>query len=384
MLFSVDAHAVGCHLTGNEVYISNLLQEYARLDKGGRFLAYISKAEARQSIPSRFRTAKVSENPFVRLGLQIPASLYRERPSLIHLQYTGPLTCPVPIVATIHDISFLKHPQYFTQFRAQQLKFTVKRTALRATRILTPSDFSAQEIVSTYGIPPERVTVVPNGVAPAFRPIDREAAAHWLRDHYSLHGPFILTVGDIQPRKNHVGLIRAFERVMKARPQLPHRLILVGKETWYSPEVRRLAAESEFRDRIDFIGWVPDEDLRYFYSGCDLMVFPSFYEGFGLPIIEAMACARAVACSNRSAMPEVADGAAILFDPSSVDEIARAIQDVLIHSELRLRMERLGMQRASRFTWSSSAQKTLDVYYEVAGSSPQAVPSQPGVAQVRS
>lgn len=367
MLFSVDAHTIGCHLTGNEVYIRNLLNEFAGLDSSAQFLAYIAKPEADVCIPRRFARRNVSSNPFVRLGYQIPANLRRTRPDLIHVQYTGPLTCPVPMVVTVHDVSYLEYPEYFTHFRALQLRMTVKRTVRRAARILTPSEFSKRSIIQTYGLPEEKVVVVPNGVDPMFRPVAHETALAKVRKHHGIERPFVLTVGDLQPRKNHIGLIHAFEETIRAYPQLPHELVLVGKEAWFAPHVRRVADRSPLADRIRFTGWVGDEDLRYLYGACDVFVFPSFYEGFGLPILEAMACGRAVACSNTSAMPEVANAAAVQFDPHSVHEIARAMQDLLLDHELRIRMERLGSKRAARFNWTRTAERTLDVYYDVAG-----------------
>ena len=367
MLFSVDAHTIGCHLTGNEVYISNLLNEYAGLDREARFVAYISKPHASGSIPRAFRQQVVSQNPFKRLGFDIPRSERRLQPDMLHVQYTAPLFCRTPLVVSVHDVSYLEHPEYFTRFRATQLKITVKRTVRRAARVLTPSEFSKRAIVSAYGVADEKVVVVPNAVSSAFRPMQRDAAAHWVELNYQIPAPFVLTVGDLQPRKNHVGLIHAFEEVMRAHPHLPHNLVMVGKETWYAPVVRRAAEASPVRDRIYFTGWVSDADLRNFYGACDVMAFPSFYEGFGLPILEAMACGRAVACANTSAMPEVANAAAILFDPHSKREIARALEDLLLDAELRMRMERLGAQRATTFSWTRTAQRTLDVYYEVAG-----------------
>ncbi len=367
MLFSVDAHTIGCHLTGNEVYIRNLLNEFAGLDNNARFLAYIAKPEADPCVPRHFARRKVSNNPFLRLGYQIPVSLMRERPDLIHVQYTGPLTCPVPMVVTVHDVSYLEYPEYFTRWRALQLKLTVKRTVQRAARILTPSEFSRRSIIQTYGLADDKVVVVPNGVDAAFRPVHRHFASSRVREHHGIDRPFVLTVGDLQPRKNHIGLIHAFEETIRAYPQLPHELVLVGKESWFAPQVRRVAERSPLADRIRFTGWVRDEDLRFLYGACDLFVFPSFYEGFGLPILEAMACGRAVACSNTSAMPEVANAAAVQFDPHSVPEIARAMQDLLLDHELRTRMERLGLKRAARFHWTRTAERTLDVYYDVAG-----------------
>lgn len=176
----------------------------------------------------------------------------------------------------------------------------------------------------------------------------------------------MLSVGDLQPRKNQIGLIRAFARLVRAYPQLKHNLVLAGKATWFADRVHAAAAESGVADRIQFIGFVSDPDLLQLYNACDLFVFPSFYEGFGLPALEAMACGRAVVCSNTSALPEVVDGAAILFDPYAVDQMVRALADLLLDSELRARMERLGLQRAAHFSWQKTAQRTLEVFYDVA------------------
>jgi len=373
MRFSVDAHAIGCRLTGNEVYIRNLLNEFARLDSDSEFVAYVSKSCIERALPARFLTRLVSANPYRRLGLDIPVRLRQDRPDLLHVQYTGPVVCPVPLVATVHDVSFLEYPEYFTRFRSLQLRLTVQRTVRAAARVLTPSEFSRRAILRHYGLDENKVVVVPNAVSAQFRPIDHAVATAAVREKFDIPGPFVLTVGDLQPRKNHLGLLRAFESVVRAYPQLPHRLVFVGKDTWYSKELHRAIAASSIADRVHCSGFVEDADLVQFYNACDLFVFPSFYEGFGLPILEAMACGRAVACSNATAMPEVADAAGILFDPKSVPQIARAMGDVLLDAELRARLERLGAQRASLFTWEKAAQRTLDVYYEVAGAGPELI-----------
>ncbi|MEI9813199.1 MAG: glycosyltransferase family 1 protein [Acidobacteriota bacterium] len=367
MRFSVDAHAIGCHLTGNEVYIRNLLNEFATLDQASEIIAYISKSQAPQLLPKGVETRWVSENPYKRLAWDIPRHVSKDQPDLLHVQYTGPLFSSVPLVVSLHDVSYLEHPEYFTRFRSAQLTMTVRRTVQNAARILTPSEFSKSAIVRHYGIDEERVVVIPNGVSSRFRPLDRDLARTALEARLGVAGPFILTVGDLQPRKNHLGLLRAFEEVMRAHPELKHRLLFVGKETWYSPRLHEAVAASTVADRVHFTGFVEDEELVTFYGACDLFVYPSFYEGFGLPILEAMACGRAVACSNTTAMPEVADSAGVLFDPADTGEIAHAIANILMDSDLRARMERLGYQHAASFSWQRSAAQTLNVYYEVAG-----------------
>ena len=367
MRFSVDAHAIGQHLTGNETYVRNLLNSFASLDRDADFVTYVSRADAFPEVPKRFLKRQVAVNPFVRLGFDLPRILRKDRPQLLHVQYTAPLFCPVPVVASVHDVSFLEHPDYFTPFRALQLRCTVSRTVKSAARVITPSEFSKRRILSSYRLPEDKVVVLPNGVASTFRQLSRESAQHWVLESFGLFAPFILTVGDLAPRKNHAGLIRAFDQLVRAHPQLPHQLVIVGKENWRASAVHAAAKQSSVADRIHFTGFVSDEGLLRLYGACDIFVYPSFYEGFGLPILEAMACGRAVACSNTSAMPEVADSAAILFNPNSVDEIVLAMRDLLLNPELRQRMERLGAQRAATFSWETTAGKTLELYYAVAG-----------------
>jgi glycosyltransferase involved in cell wall biosynthesis len=236
-----------------------------------------------------------------------------------------------------------------------------------AARVITPSEFSKRRILDAYHLDEDKVVVLPYGVSSAFRPMPREAAQKWVQTSFGLRSPFVLTVGDLVPRKNHVGLIGAFEKLVRAYPQLPHQLVIVGKENWGASLIRAAAKHSRVADRIHFTGFVSDEGLLRLYGACDLFAYPSFYEGFGLPILEAMACGRAVACSNSSAIPEVADSAALLFHPDSEDEIALALRDLLLNAELRQRMERLGMQRAATYSWENTAGKTLDLYYAVAG-----------------
>ncbi len=386
MRFSVDAHAIGQHLTGNEVYIRNLLRGFASLDQSSQFIAYLSTRDqqALDEVPSCFLRRRVSGNSFKRLGVDLPARVREDQPDLLHVQYTAPLNCSVPVVVSVHDVSFLEHPEYFPWWRTLQLRVTVKRTILQAAKIITPSEFSRQCIVDAYGVDSSKITVVPIGVSAAFHPMSREVAAARVCNRFGIHAPFLLTVGDLQPRKNQIGLIHAFEELIRNYPQLPHHLAIVGQPTWFSASIMDAARKSTVADRIHFTGFVDDDELPLLYSACDVFVFPSFYEGFGMPILEAMACGRAVACSNTSAMPEVANATALLFDPESIEQMTRAIRDIVLDSELRVRMERHGLQRASSFTWDRAARKTLEVYYEVAGGDRRAAAQvKPAVPLVR-
>src|SRR5579863_500287 len=365
MRFAVDAHAIGRHLTGNEVYIRSLLGGFAEVDRRSEFITYVSEPGAERWIPERFTVRQVSPNPYTRLGWDLGHLIRADCPDLIHVQYTAPLLARIPLVVTVHDVSFIEHPEYFTGIRRSQLRLTVGRTVKRASRILTVSEFSRDAILRAYDIRPEKVRVIPNAANPEFRVIGRERAQNAVRDRLAFDAPFLFSVGDLQPRKNQIGLIAAFSKLLTDCPQLKHHLVLTGKETWFTPKVREAARSCGFASRIHFTGFVSDGELLELYNACDCFVFPSFYEGFGLPILEAMACGRAVACSNTSAMPEVADGAGLLFNPHEIEEIARALADILLDAELRGRLERLGVQRAAGFTWKRSARATLDVYGEV-------------------
>jgi glycosyltransferase involved in cell wall biosynthesis len=366
MRIAIDAHAIGRHLTGNEVYVRSLLNAFAAKAHDCEILAYVSEPDACKFVPDRILTRRVAAHPLIRLGFDLASRVRQDRPDLLHVQYTAPVSCTVPVVSTVHDVSYLEHPEYFTRERAWQLKLTVGRTVRRAARILTGSEVARASILKVYpGLDESKVSVVPLAASPEFRPVSREAATAAIRARYSIGGPFVLSVGDLQPRKNHIGLIRAFARLVKAYPQCKQDLVMVGKQTWFSPKVYAAARESGVADRIRFLGFVSDADLLQLYNACDCFVFPSFYEGFGLPALEAMACGRAVVCSDASALPEVVDGAAILFDPYATDEIVRAMGDVLVDAELRARMERLGIQRAALFSWQKTAQKTMDAFRQV-------------------
>src|SRR5690242_6786333 len=176
MRFAVDAHTIGCHLTGNEVYIRNLLHEFARLDPSNEFVVYVSKPEAPAQVPESFQTFGVSQNPYARLGFDLPRRIRRDQPDLLHVQYTAPLFCKVPLVVSVHDVSYLEHPQYFTRFRATQLRLTVRRTVEAAAAVLTPSEFARRSILQHYNLDENKVVVVPNAVSSQFRPIGRDVA----------------------------------------------------------------------------------------------------------------------------------------------------------------------------------------------------------------
>ncbi len=362
----IDAHTIGQRVTGNEVYIRSLIHKYAALDRSAEFTAYIAAREAKAWIPESFTAAYVSRNPFVRLGLELSLELGKNPTDLLHVQYTAPLFCPAPVVVTVHDVSYLDHPEYFSKFRAHQLQLSTRRTLRKAAQIITVSEFSRRRIAKAYGLDPADVAVTLNGPQEQFRPLKRETSMFKVNRALGIDKPYILHVGDWRPCKNQTGLIRAFGQLVKNHPSLRHNLVLAGKHTWFSPRVLAEIRRSGVENRIVVTGFVDDELLPALYNAADVFVFPSWYEGFGLPAVEAMACGRPVVCSDATALPEVVDGAALLFRPDSVEEQMRAIRDLLLDAELAARMAKKSLQRAQHFNWRDAASKTLDIYYCVA------------------
>lgn len=365
MRVAIDAHAIGLRKSGNESYVSNLLAAMARLGTEAEVLAYVTARDLQARFPE-VRLRRVSRNPLQRLGWDLPRLLRQDWPDVLHVQYTAPLTCPAPLVVSVHDVGFAERPEYFPGWRRRQLEITVRGTVRRAARVVTGSEFSRRAIARYYGLNPEWIDVVPIAAAPVFRPVRTELARSRVMQRHQIPAPYVLTVGDLQPRKNQAALVHAFAEAVRARPELPHHLVVAGKEGWRGREVKEAARRCGVSERIHFTGHVEDEALVELYNGCDVFVFPSLYEGFGIPVLEAMACGRAVACSASTALPEVADSAAILFDPRSINQMTQAILDLLLYPELRARMERLGRRRAGQFDWGKTAARMLEIYREAA------------------
>ena len=268
-------------------------------------------------------------------------------------------------VVTIHDLWLDRNPQYSTRLFGQRGAFhRTRRTAWRAKKVITVSEHSANDIVSLYGLPRERVAVVYNGVAEDFHPTTEPAEMAELRNRLALPTDrFILFAGGADPRKNHQGLIRAYSRV--AELLASHSLVMVGDAMHRFGDIRETARTFGVEDRIVCAGQLSPADLRLLYSHADVFVFPSIYEGFGMPVLEAIACGAPVITSSTTALPEVGGDAAVLINPESVEELADAIVHVLEQPDLRDRLRVKGLQRAKQFTWERAARQTVAVYREI-------------------
>jgi alpha-1,3-rhamnosyl/mannosyltransferase len=267
----------------------------------------------------------------------------------------------VPTVVTIHDLSFIRYPETHPRDRVRWLERGLPRTIERAAAIVVDSQFTRQELLETFAVPATRVHAIPLGAAPAFRPRAREETATYLGPLGLTHGSYVLTVGTLEPRKNLSHVLAAYE-MLPARLRERYPLVVAGARGWRADELEARLRELTVRERIRFLGHVSDGDLPLLYSGAGAFVFPSLYEGFGLPPLEAMASGVPILVADRAALPEVAGNCAVLLDPERPDETARSIERLLEGDALRIDMAQRGLRRAASYTWEACARSTLEVY----------------------
>ncbi len=346
----------GYRQTGVSRYISELVAALPRAMAADDELAVLGAASRRlsQSAPSRI----VWEQTV------LPALAARRRLDVLH----GPVNVvpflgTVPSVVTVHDLAFVRYPDHLTARRRAWLVAATRRSARSAARVIAVSRSTADDLCDWMNLPRERVSVVPLAPSPGVAPLTGEALDQF-RLEQAITAPYVLAVGTLEPRKNLPTLLRAFAR---AAATIPHQLVLVGPQGWLSGELRRTIAEVDLGDRLRMTGFVSDAALGGWYSGADLFAFPSHYEGFGLPSIEAMRCGAPVLASSSSCFPEIVGDAGVLVSPDEVDAWADALISLLSDRSRLESMRQGGYARAERFTWSRTAAETYSVYRDVAG-----------------
>ena len=373
MHIGIDAHAIGAQQGGNETYIRNLIRALAALDADNRYTIYLANAQAAAEWQNGFVVQHPNfsvrllppPTPLVRVPVFLTYELRRRPVDVLHVQYTAPPFCPAPVVATIHDLAFEHLPETFTRRGSLQLKLTVRRTARRAARIATVSEYSRQDLLRTYRLAPEKVVTTYNGIEPHFTTQTSAAdEAAQVRQRFGIAREFLLAVGSLQPRKNLERLIRTYARLRREQPGFAPQLVIVGRKLWLAESIFAEVSRQPWASDVILTGYVGDDDLPALYRTASAFVYPSLFEGFGLPPLEAMACGTPVITSNISSLPEVAGSAALLIDPLNEQELAAALQRILNDQPLRARLRAEGVRQAAKFTWRDAAEKTLQLYRE--------------------
>ncbi|NJO04552.1 MAG: glycosyltransferase family 4 protein [Chloroflexaceae bacterium] len=364
------AHTESFRRAGVSHYIEQVLRHLGQIDQTNRYSIYTTRGLGADALglpanfgvyPSRFPTI----NPRVRIPWEqalAPLLLRRIGADLFHgTLNVVPFACPVPSVVTIHDLAFIRFPQTFRSYNRTYLDFATRLSARRATRILVVSEHTKHEVIGILGVPAERVVVTPNAARAHFQPPDPQVLARF-RQQKGLPDQFVLYVGTLEPRKNLPTLIEAYQQVAR-HSSAP--LIIGGGKGWLYQSIFERIDALNLRDRVQFVGYLPEEELPLWYAAATVFVFPSLYEGFGMPPLEAMACGTPVVTSNTTSLPEVVGDAGLMIDPHNADALAAAIRRVLDDTDLHANMRQRGLHQAACFTWSATAAATRAVYEAV-------------------
>lgn len=278
-----------------------------------------------------------------------------------------PLNGKLRRVVTVHDLAFLEHPEYAVPELTAYLTKVVPEAVASADVVAAVSQATGQTLIEHFKTPAEKITLIPNGIRPAFRRITDPLLLGATRHKYGLKHPLVLGVGTLEPRKNHLGLIKAFYKAQAGggkgkKQQRPAMLAIAGGPGWLYEETRQLVAELKLEKKVRFLGRVSELELITLYSLADVFAFPSFFEGFGVPPLEAMACGTPVITSNTSSLPEVVGDAALLVDPKNTNELAQAITRLTEDEQLREELRQKGYEQVKQYSWPNAARKMLSVY----------------------
>jgi glycosyltransferase involved in cell wall biosynthesis len=349
---------------GTEIYLRSLLAALAEIDSDNQYFVFTNAETGPDLVPAKpnFHYAPQSVHATVRparilweqLVLPIVSRSHRIQ-VMFNPGFVAPLLGPCPNVTVFHDLQHKRHPEHFRWFDLPFWQALLYTSARYSRKIVAVSQATAADLAHFYSTPPDRVRVVPHGVEEQF--------FHLAADRDSEH-PYLLCVSTLHPHKNLDSLLRAFAVFHQARPDF--RLVVAGLRGFYSEELERLREELGLADCVTFTGWIPRNDLYDLFRRATAFIYPSRFEGFGMPILEALAAGLPSACSNVEPMKSVAGNAAVLFDPASIEEISRAIEQITSSPDVRACLMRAGPERAAQFSWTVAARDTLDVLRSVA------------------
>lgn len=311
------------------------------------------------------KTGPIKDNPMARILWEqsgLPVNIATRRLNVFHTPIGAvPLLSLAPTVVTVHDLAFLKYPEQLPASRRSWLIAATRLSARRASKIITVSQATARDLQEWLDIPDDRIQAIPLATSGKVERVEGKSLDVF-RMKWNIDRPYVLAVGTLEPRKNLPTLLRAFAKI---KDDIDHQLVLVGPEGWLTGELKSTLEELNLGDRVRLTGFVSDEELGGWYSGADLFAFPSYYEGFGLPSIEAMRCGAPVLAADNSAFPEVIGQAGVMIPAVDVKAWSDSMLDLLTDEGKRETLRQRGFTRANLFSWDRTAQSTYDVYKEV-------------------
>lgn len=349
---------------GINVYIYHLLKHLGQIDSRHRYSVFLGERRFIDEGLKLIYTRWPTHRPLARIlweQLLQPLALRQAGVDLLHaMAFAGPLATPCPFVVTIYDLSFLHYPEAFRPWNRWYLKIFTALSARRARRVVAISESTKRDVVKMLGVPSNRVDVAYCGVNESFHPLPAAEVANFRRER-ALPDRFLLYLGTLEPRKNVPFLIRAYGRWRSAEAGIP-RLVIAGAKGWHYDQIFAEVDSLGLTGDVIFPGYIAHEELPWWYNAADLFVYPSRFEGFGLPVLEAMACGTPIITTHIASLPEVAGDAALLVSPDDETELAAAMRRVLSDETLRQEMVIKGMAHAARFSWEATARQTVDTY----------------------
>ncbi len=367
MRIGIDARLVFYNRAGIGQYIIQLIESLARLEpEEDKFILLQSKKDKSDIIHSNgFQRKSIwtpCHNRFEQPALSFEVS--RLKLDLLHSpDFIPPFRRNCQSVITVHDLAFLLYPHFLTAESARYYG-QIDQAWRNTDHIIAVSEATKQDCIKMLGVPDKKITVIHEAANPVYRPIPKDEARRVVKEKHNLDQNFILFVSTIEPRKNLPGLLQAYRR-LRDEYKRDELLVLAGAKGWLWEEVYRTVDKLDLAPYVTFLGRVPSKDMVYLYNAAELLVHPSFYEGFGLTPLEAMTCGTPVIVSNISALPEVVGDAALMMNPHDIDGLTVAMWRLLTEPELRQDLIQKGFKRASKFSWQEAAQKTLEVYHTI-------------------
>lgn len=356
----IDAHAIGTRAGGNETYMRELLFSLRRYAPSHNIVVYVQRGVSPSAVANWEMVTLPRTSSYFRVPITLPRAAQRSGAELLHVQYNAPPISPCPFVVSVHDIGWIKYPKLFTPSMRRRLALLTPGTLRRARRIFALTHAIAHEIADYYGTPLSRIDVVAPGVDPIFRPHEMSDALLAALRRYNVPENFILYTGALQPRKNLTRLASAFARLVKKG--LPHTLVIAGRRAWLHADMLDEIERLRLGNRVQFTGYIEQPDLPYLYSAASVFAYVSIYEGFGLPVIEAMACGAPVLASAIPAIQEVAGDAALYSDPFDVDELEAQLERAITDNTTRAHLAKAGPKQAAKFTRKAMADAALAGY----------------------
>jgi len=353
--------------TGHGVYIYNLIKYLSKIDNHNEYMLYLLNDCQYKPGSINFkvkRMPKLHNNGYIRSILTFPVEFWRNPIDIFHGMYSIPMFKMKKVVLTIFEFSWMLFPEYYPRWVRIPASVMTSSAVKRADKIISGSKFMKKEILDFFNVQNDRVEVIPLGVDEIFFERMEIADILDMKKRYKIDGEYILAVGDLWPKKNIERLIDAFSILRKSK-NVDYKLVLTGGNLWKSQRLFQKVNSLGMIDNVIMTHYVSLRDLRLLYQDAQLFVFPSLYEGFGLPILEAMASQVPVAVSNISSMPEVAGDAGVYFDPYDIESIASSMLKVIEDSDIRTKIIKSGLERAKKFSWMKVSKKMLSVYQSI-------------------